>query len=78
MREAVLLLLLALATGVPKPPPAATTAAFRPQAWRLPTGKAPSEVEFAAVIAACREQDGRPRGPLAACLAQEFGMHRVP
>lgn len=48
------------------------------QAWRVADGKPPSGVEYAAVVAACRDGAvGSARGkPLVACLA-DLGLRRA-
>ena len=54
-------------------PPVAT------EGWQLPSGKAPSKAEFAAVVAACqdRAKGANQNGPLDQCLT-DFGLRRAP
>jgi hypothetical protein len=47
--------------------------------WRTPTGKAPSEAEFAALVAACHDKTKTTSesGPMDGCLA-DLGLRRTP
>lgn len=69
----VLLSLAACATG------AARTAAVPsgPEAWQYPTGKAPSQIEYAALLAACRDKV-HDTGKVDACLASDYDLRRIP
>ena len=82
MRGIVLLIMLALAAckSAPTPPAAAEAPALR--SWEMASGKAPTKVEFAALVAACedRENSGKPADPpggsLDSCLA-DLGLRRA-
>lgn len=69
----VLLSLAACATGDAK------TAAVPsgPQAWQYPTGKTPSQIEYAALLAACRDKVHN-TGRIDACLAGDYDLRRIP
>lgn len=72
----VLLSLAACATGDAK----TATVPSDPQTWRLPTGKAPTQVEYTALVAACQDKvrsTGK-EGRIAACLSGDYDLRRVP
>ena len=51
-----------------------------PQAWRLPTGKPPSQVEYAALVAACQDRvhSTGDTDRIDACLTGDYDMRRLP
>jgi hypothetical protein len=53
-------------------------AAVNPQDWRFANGRAPSGIEYSAVVAACRDGtiSGAEGKPLEACFAQ-LGLRRA-
>lgn len=76
MSAAYLLVLLLLAAGLHNSAkPATAMPSLAAKEWRLPTGGTPSQAELAAIVAACRDRDDSAVDP---CLADDFGMRRVP
>jgi hypothetical protein len=71
----ILLSLTACATGDAVTPASASSEIY---GWRETSGKPPSRVEFAAVVAACRDRaKGTDKNaPIEDCLA-DLGLHRV-
>jgi hypothetical protein len=51
-----------------------------PQAWQLPTGKPPSQVEYAALLAACQDRvhSTSDTNRIDACLSGNYDMRRAP
>ncbi len=51
-----------------------------PQAWQYPTGKTPSQVEYAAILAACQDkvQNTSNQGRIDACLTGDYDLRRIP
>lgn len=72
----ILLSLAACAAGVAK----TLSGPSGPQEWQLPTGKPPSQVEYAALVAACQDQvhGTGDTGRIDACLTGDYGMRRAP
>lgn len=75
-----MLLLLALAFAAHATPRAVAPAyaAVARGGWQLSSGKAPTEVEFAAVLAACEDaaKYSPQEGPIEGCLV-DYGLRRV-
>ena len=84
MRGIALLIVLALAACKSAPTPPAVGGGKAPAVggWETASGKPPSKVEFAALVAACedREHGGKlaypPGGSLDSCLA-DLGLRRA-
>lgn len=82
MRGIVLLIVLALAACKSAPTPPVAREAPAVGGWETASGKPPSKVEFAALVAACedREHAGKlaypPGGSLDSCLA-DLGLRRA-
>ena len=81
MRGIVLSIMLALAAcqGTPRPPAAGAAPAMR--GWELASGKAPTGVEFAALLAACEDRANSAAAQpgaagLYSCLA-DLGLKRA-
>lgn len=78
MRRTLVVLLLTLAAcaaGVAK----TIGVSSNPRAWELPTGRRPSRVEYAALLAACRDKAQSSAGlKIDACLSGDYGMRRAP
>jgi hypothetical protein len=82
MRGFVLLIMLALVACKGAPTPPATGEVPELRGWELASGKPATQVEFAALVAACedRESSGKllypPGGSLDSCLA-DLGLRRA-
>lgn len=51
----------------------------RPPEWQMPSGLRPSRVEYAALLAACRDKvKSADSGRVEACLTGDYGLRRVP
>lgn len=72
----VLFSLAACATGAAR----TASAPSGPQAWQLPTGKTPSQIEYAALVAACQDKvrSTADAGRIDACLADDYDLRRIP
>lgn len=72
----VLLSLAACAVGVAR----TDTVSSGPRAWQLPTGRTPSQVEYAALVAACRDRahGAASTGRIDACLSGDYDLRRTP
>ncbi len=75
-----ILLLLALALAAHATPKAVSPAyaAVERGGWQLASGKAPSKVDFAAVLAACEDvaKSSTYEASIEGCLA-DYGLHRA-
>jgi hypothetical protein len=78
MRGAVFLILLSLAACVATQGVTPASASSELRDWQTPTGKPPTQAEFAAVVAACqdRAKSNDQTGPIDGCLA-DLGLRRV-
>ena len=82
MRGIVLLIMLALTACKDAPAPPVAGPAPELRGWELASGKPPTTVEFAALLAACEDREkagavgGPPKGGLDSCLA-ELGLRRA-
>lgn len=79
MRGLVTLLLLALVACAAQDSAVTRGTAPAVSGWQEANGKAPSQAEFAALVAACRdrEQGAQVNGGLNGCLA-DLGLQRTP
>ncbi|HJU19398.1 MAG TPA: hypothetical protein VJ770_23330 [Stellaceae bacterium] len=79
MRRIVLIVLLTLAACAGADAAKTVSGSSDPQDWRLPTGKPPSQVEYAALVAACQDKVHEPpdSGAVDSCLSGDFGMHHL-
>lgn len=78
MRGVALFTLLSLAACAAADGVTLATAPSELRDWQMATGKPPTAVEFAAVVAACqdRAETGDRSGPIDGCLA-DLGLRRV-
>lgn len=79
MRGLVLLSLFALAACAGGGLFSFGGASSQVEGWRMPTGKSPSRVEFAAVVAACQDKthSSGDSAAVEACLTGDYGLRRV-
>ncbi len=80
MRQMLVLFLLLLAACAQKPQPQPAPAAESGAefgSWRLHSGKAPTRLEFAALLAACKEGGKTAALPIDRCLLA-LGLRRAP
>jgi hypothetical protein len=78
MRRFAVFILLGLAACAASDAVAPASASTEVRGWQEASGKPPSQVEFAAVVAACQDRAksaGR-NGPIDTCLA-DLGLRRV-
>jgi hypothetical protein len=79
MRRMTVVLLLGLAACAAGVATRAVTRSSRPPEWQLPSGLRPSRVEYAALLAACRDKmHSADSGRVEACLTGDYGLRRVP
>jgi hypothetical protein len=78
MQGILLLLALALAARATPNTVSPAYAAVESGGWQLSSGKAPSRVEFAALVAACQDEaKSLPQtAPIEGCLV-DYGLHRA-
>jgi hypothetical protein len=78
MRGVVFLVLFGLVACATGDVVTAASASSELRGWQTAAGKAPSQNEFAAVLAACEDRAKRTdkSGPIEGCLA-DYGLHRA-
>jgi hypothetical protein len=78
MQGVLLLVALALVAHATPRAVAPAYAAVEGGGWQLSSGKAPTKVEFAAVLAACEDavKYSPQQGPIEGCLV-DYGLHRA-
>ncbi len=78
MREILVVVLLGLAACATADAAGTANKPSNSQDWRLPTGLPPSQAEYDALVAACRDKvhGTGDTGKIDTCLINEFGLRR--